>query len=129
MASNKSRRKKVKFNDYESSVSNEISKNDAYVRLSKTLWEHMIKWRDKNGKRLSDASICLYISMRIASGGKPEKQYALSLAQQDTCYSINTIRKGFEQLIEAGVIERIRGNKYIHVADTYKFSSKWYRNN
>ena len=128
MAANKYKKKKVKFNDYESSVSNEISKNDAYVRISKTIWDYMFGWKNENGTKLSDASKCLYITMRMSSCGKPEKQYALSIAKQDTGYSINTIRKSFEQLVEAGLVERIMGNKYIHVADTYKFSCKWYKN-
>lgn len=110
------RNKRPSFRSFESSNCTK----DRYIKITNTLLEYMIKNTAPSDQRV-------YISMLMFARGKDRIDYALSLIEQDTKLSINTIRKSIQNLISVGLIEREKGNQYSRIPDSYIFSDNWYK--
>lgn len=105
-------RKKAPFKDYEGS-----KQNDKHIRKT----ENMML--SDNYLKLSNSAKVVYDYMKLWACGDLEFQYAKSLAEK--YMNGKTFLKAKDELIEKGFIEYVSGNRFAHIPNTYKFSSKW----
>ena len=91
--------------------------NDECVILS----EDILK--NKKFLNLPSSSKVLYAYMKLSALGKEEFYYAESLSSN--YMSKMTFYTARDKLIENGFIEVVETNKFAHIPNKYKFSSKW----
>ena len=105
-------RKKAPFKKYEGGKA-----KDKHIRLTADMMTN------KNFLKLPNSSKVLYMYMKLWALGKEEFQYAESLSNK--YMSKATFYSARDKLIENGFIEIIETNKFAHIPNKYKFSSKW----
>lgn len=105
-------RKKAPFKSYEGKKS-----NDKHIRLTADMMTN------KKFLNLPSSSKVLYMYMKLWALGKEEFEYAESLSSK--YMSKMTFYSARDKLIENGFIDVVQTNKFAHIPNKYKFSSKW----
>lgn len=106
-------RKTAPFHAYEGR-----KQKDKHIRLTEDMMLH------KTYIDLSSSAKELYNYMKLWACGEIEFKYSISLAEK--YMSRPTCIKAKKELEEKGFIEVVWSNKYSHLPNVYRFSSKWY---
>lgn len=105
-------RKNAPFHSYEGQKI-----KDKHIRLTADMMTC------KKFLKLPSSAKVLYMYMKLWACGKIEFQYAESLSSK--YMSNKTFYSARDKLVAEGFIEVIETNKFAHIPNKYKFSSKW----
>ena len=91
--------------------------NDEFITLNEEIMEN------KKFLNTPSSAKVLYAYMKLSALGNEEFYYAESLSSK--YMSKMTFYSSRDKLIENGFIEVVETNKFSHIPNKYKFSSKW----